>query len=176
MMTTLAVVGPAVIPAGQSLSNAVDCTGSNRIVRIITPASWTGNASLSFQLSDDGGNTFCDLYRVILPGVAYNTFEVVVPRPPAGASITVPIGLGSGVQQLKVRSGTVLVPVIQEADRAFSFVVEVLDPAPVGLRRRIGYAGKTGAVRLAQRGEATVALWRGSGRIAVSAPGPTSHP
>jgi hypothetical protein len=167
-MTSLNVVSGCVIAAGGALSNAVDCTGSNRIVRIITPDSWTGNASLSFMLSDDGGNTFRDLYRVVTPGVAYNTFEVVVPRPPVGASITVPIGLGSGVQQLKVRSGTALLPVVQEQDREFSFVVEVPDPAPAGLRRAIGWAGKHGAVRLAQRGEATVALWRGAGAIEPS--------
>jgi hypothetical protein len=171
-MTTLAVVSCCTIAAGQSLSNAVDCTGSIRVVRLITPDSWTGNASLSFQLSDDGGNTFHDLTRVTVPGDAYHNFEVTVPRPPMNASITVPAGLGSAVQQLKVRSGTSTVPIVQEADRSFSFVVEVPDPAPAGLRRAIGWCGKIGSVRLQQRNGHTIAVWHGTGAIAVNAPGP----
>jgi hypothetical protein len=40
-----------------------------------------------------------------------------------------PGGLGAGVTWLKLRSGTALVPVVQSADRAFSFVCEMPDPA-----------------------------------------------
>jgi hypothetical protein len=36
-------------------------------VRIITPPQWTGNASLTFMMSDDGVD-FHDLWRVVTPG------------------------------------------------------------------------------------------------------------
>jgi hypothetical protein len=56
---TLSIIRGCTVPAGRSLSNAVDCTGSNRIVRINVPGEWD-NADLTFQLSPDG-NVFRDL-------------------------------------------------------------------------------------------------------------------
>ena len=50
-----------VIPAGQSLSNTVNCE-AGRVVRIITPTDWT-RAPLSFQLSMDG-TKFNDLVQI----------------------------------------------------------------------------------------------------------------
>jgi hypothetical protein len=39
-MPTLATIGPAVIHAGQSLSDAVNCSGAAGIVRVILPNQW----------------------------------------------------------------------------------------------------------------------------------------
>jgi hypothetical protein len=175
-MTTLATISGAVIPAGGSLSSPADCSGSIRVVRLIMPAEWDG-ASLTFQLSADDGATYRDLYNVTLPGDAFHTYEAKVPRPPPGSVIVVPVGLGGGVSFVKVRSGTALVPIAQSADRAFSFVVEVPDPAPARLRRAAGWAGKAGLVRLGRnRDGSTVAIWHGAGALRAVPPGPAGHP
>jgi hypothetical protein len=173
---TLSIIRDCIIPAGQSLSNAVDCSGSTRILRILTPAEWTGNASLTFQMSDDDV-TYRDLWRVVTPGVAYNSFEVVVPRPPPNASITMPLDMGGGVAFVRVRSGTALVPVAQDADREFQFVTKLPDPIPASQRGK-DWVGKRGVVRLGTRADGTsVAVWqRAGGRITVSAPGAVGQP
>jgi hypothetical protein len=54
------------------------------------------------------GVAYHDLYRVIPPRGAYNSYEVIIPRPPVGAIVVMPIGMGSCVNFLKVRSGTAL--------------------------------------------------------------------
>jgi hypothetical protein len=128
MMTTLSVIGGCTIPAGQSLSNAVDCTGANRIVRINMPPEWDG-AVLTFMLSPDGG-VFHDLFHVTIPGDAFHTYEVIVTPPHAGSVIVMPLDFGNDVAWVKVRSGTSGVPVVQSADRSFSFVCEMPDAAP----------------------------------------------
>jgi hypothetical protein len=140
---TLKVVSGAIIAAGESLSNAVDCTGCTRLVRIIAPDDWTGGAPLSFQLSPDN-STYHDLYHVVMPGVAYNTYEVVVPNPRPGSTLTLPIDLGQDVAWLKVRSGTHAAPVVQEADREFSFVLAVPDAqvAPAAKPGKPAYAAR----------------------------------
>src|SRR6516225_3276908 len=120
-MTTLAVIGPVVIHAGEAVSDAIDCSGSIRIARIILPDDWTGGAPLTFQLSPDG-TSYHDLYHLVTPGSAYISYEVTVPNPPPGASITMPLDYGQDVSWLKIRSGTALLPVMQEADRAFTLV------------------------------------------------------
>jgi hypothetical protein len=178
-MTTLSVVGPATIHAGESLSDAVDCTGSLRIARVIMPPEWD-NADLTFQVSPDG-TAWHDLYNVTIPAGsgtadAYRTFQAVVFKPRAGSIIVVPAGFGVDVSWLKVRSGTAIVPVVQSADREFSFVVEMPDVAPVPARRARGWAGKRGRVRLAQHAGSTVAAWPAGGRIVITPPGPTGYP
>ena len=49
-----------IIPAGESLSNPIDCSGGNA-VRITFPTSWTPGGNLTFQISTDG-NGYNDLY------------------------------------------------------------------------------------------------------------------
>jgi hypothetical protein len=120
----LKVVPGAIIPAGQSLSNTVDCTGSTHLVGIFLPDDWTGGAPLSFQLSQEN-STYHDLYHVVLPGEAVNCFEVVVPRPPPGSTLKLTPDLGRDVNWVKVRSGTASNPVAQSADREFQFVVSM---------------------------------------------------
>jgi hypothetical protein len=107
-MTTLAVVGPAVIKAGTSLSDAIDCTGSTRIVRVIAaPHSHRSRNRLT----------------------------------------------GRSRSSVRCRN-----------------------PVPAAARRQLGWAGKTGAVRLAQLRGCTVAVWRGAWALPVRATGVTGHP
>jgi len=110
-MTTYSTVS-TVIAAGQSLSDPVDCAGCTRIAM---PPAWTGGAPLTFQHSEDG-TVFRDLYCVdpetlLVPG-SFSTL-------PAGAR------LGASVSFLRVRSGVAMLPVAQEADRQFGFVLEM---------------------------------------------------
>jgi hypothetical protein len=52
------------LPAGQSVSDAVDCSAYSRVARLIMPDDWTGGAPLTFQLSTDG-TSYHNLYHVI---------------------------------------------------------------------------------------------------------------
>jgi hypothetical protein len=86
------------------------------------PDAWSGGASLTFQLSVDGVN-YQNLYHV--DPTTYFPFEVNVARPPVGAVLTLPAGLGTAVSFVKVRSGTSALPVTQSANRQFDFVLEI---------------------------------------------------
>jgi hypothetical protein len=171
-MTTLAVIGPCTIRAGESVSDPIDCSGSIRVIRVITPPNWSAGASLSFMLSPDGVE-FHDLHQLTHPGDAYRTFEVVAPNPPVDSAIVLPLDHGGDIPWLKVRSGTSGVPIVQSADRAFSFVCEFPDTIPAPARRAAGAAGKTGWLRLGRGADgSTIAIWRSSsGRIVVTPPG-----
>jgi hypothetical protein len=179
-MTVLSTIGPCTIRGGESLSDAVDCSGSTRIARIITPDQWD-NADLTFVVSPDGV-AWHDLYNVTIPGNlpgpanAYHTFLAVVAKPHPGSLIVLPPNYGNDVTWLKVRSGTAIVPVPQSADRMFSFIVEMPDTIPAPARRGRGAAGKRGWLRLGRGSDgATVAIWRSSGgSITVTPPGPTA--
>ena len=81
-MAFYSVSGP-VIPAGESLSNAVECS-SSRIVRIIMPESGWDAAPLSFRLSLDN-ETFANLYNIQTIVGGFQQFEVVVPKVEPGA-------------------------------------------------------------------------------------------
>jgi hypothetical protein len=117
VLTTLN--GP-VIRAGQSLSDAIDCSAVDRIIRIIVPAEWNG-APISFQLSSDGA-AWHDLFHVSPDN--FFGFEVIVPRPPPGACITMPPGMSLALNWLKIRSGTSSLPVPQTVDCTFALVGE----------------------------------------------------
>lgn len=121
-MTSLKVV-TATIPAGQSLSNGADCTGSTRLIRIIVPPSW-GTVSMTFQLSSDN-SIYRNLYNVTIPGAAYNTFEAVVSNPVPGSALTLPNNLGMDVAWMKIRSGTSIIPILQHSDQVFGLVLEM---------------------------------------------------
>jgi len=87
-----------------SLSDAVDCAGHD-ILRIAMPAGWDA-ADLTFQVSDDAGATYRNLYWDWGP-------EMVVD---AAASIVIelsPFVLLHHIDRIKVRSGTAGVPVAQ---------------------------------------------------------------
>ena len=91
-----------------SLSAAVELDGHS-VERIIMPAAWTA-ADLTFQVSDDGGTTFQNLYwdwgaEFVIDAAVATTIELS------------PFCKLSNIDQLKVRSGTSGVPVAQAADR-----------------------------------------------------------
>jgi len=86
------------------------------------PDAWTGGASLTFQLSTDGIN-YHDLHHVD-PKTFY-PFEIEVARPPVGGCVTLPASMGAAVSFVKVRSGTRSLPISQQADRLFQFVLEI---------------------------------------------------
>jgi hypothetical protein len=111
---------PITILSGASLSNAA-LLGDSVLVGIQMPAAWTA-ASLTFQVSDDGGATWKDLYDDA--GV-----EVTLsPTSPAGKRMAVSPDPFGGIVLIKVRSGTSGVPVVQGADRALVLVTRKVFP------------------------------------------------
>jgi hypothetical protein len=103
--------GKVVIPAGQSLSESLELTGGN-LRMLMAPSDWSP-ANISFQVSVDD-QTFCDLYD---QGV-----EVVKPMGP-GRAEAIPASWTEAVRFLKIRSGVSNNPVVQDDDRAFTWVV-----------------------------------------------------
>jgi hypothetical protein len=103
------------IPAGQSLSNAVDLAGGS-LLRIRMPAQWTP-ANITFQMSViDQPDQYLDVWS--LEG------EVMI-GVPANRNVAL---VGDVVQFaregfLKIRSGTGVKPVPQQAARTFELVV-----------------------------------------------------
>jgi hypothetical protein len=101
-----------------SLSDAVELKGWS-VMRIAMPAGWDA-ADLTFQVSDDGGTTFRNLYWDWGP-------ELVVD---AAASIVIelsPFVRLDRIDQIKVRSGTAGVPVAQSGTVEVLLVVGVED-------------------------------------------------
>ena len=108
----------ATIAAAGSLSGAVELKGAD-VIRIAMPAAWTA-ADLTFQISDDGGTTFRNVYWDWGP-------EMVVD---AAASMSIELSPFVGlhnVDQLKVRSGTAAVAVAQAAERLILLAVGAKD-------------------------------------------------
>lgn len=135
------VTKTATIPAGQSLSGAIDCS-AGRIVRIVTPPTWTA-APLTFQASVDGVN-FQNLYRVQDTQGTFTPFEVVLPIVPVKSSLVLPATTGYTVNFIKLRSGTAALPVTQAGDRAFSLILEETEAAGGGAAGPTGPAGPAG--------------------------------
>ena len=108
----------ATIAINESLSAAVELDGAD-VLRIAMPAAWTA-ADLTFQVSDDGGTTFRNVYWDWGP-------EMVVD---AAASMSIELSPFVGlhnIDQLKVRSGTAGVPVAQAAERLILLAVGAKD-------------------------------------------------
>ena len=110
-MTT--INGP-VIEAGESLSDAIDCS-SGVIVRLTMPTDWTP-ANLTFQVSPDGVD-YNDLYNTKGEEI---TLRNIVP----GSSVVLLEPLTHSFGFLKIRSGTRDYPVAQDARREFAVTVE----------------------------------------------------
>jgi hypothetical protein len=132
-----------VIPAGKSMSDPADCSGSSRILRIVMPPDWTF-APLTFQTSPDGV-MFHDLYH-ITPGTLdpyIVSLDSIVPN----SVIAFPQGTGAPASWVKLRSGTITTPVKQTADRVFQLVVEDASvvAGPTGPVGPAGAGGPTGA-------------------------------
>lgn len=98
----------ATIAAAASLSDAVELNGAD-VLRITMPAAWTA-AEITFQVSDDGGANFRDLYMEW--GFELGAWAE------AGISIEASIFLRLlSIDQIKIRSGTSGAPVAQVAER-----------------------------------------------------------
>ena len=101
-----------------SLSAAVDLKGAD-VLRIAMPAAWTA-ADLTFQVSDDAGGTFRNVYWDWGP-------EMVIDADVAMSIELSPfVGLHN-IDQIKVRSGTAAVPVAQGGDRVILLAVGAKD-------------------------------------------------
>jgi len=108
----------ATIAGSESLSDAVEL-GGHSVLRIAMPAAWTA-ADLTFQVSDDGGTTFRNVYWDWGPEMALA----------ADAAMTIelsPFVRLSHINQLKVRSGTAGTPVAQAAERLIVLAVSTKD-------------------------------------------------
>ena len=106
------------IAAGASLSGAIDLKGAD-VIRIAMPAAWTA-ADLTFQVSDDAGTTFRNVYWDWGP-------EMVVD---ASTSMSIELSPFVGlhnIDQLKVRSGTAGTPVVQVAEALIVLAVGAKD-------------------------------------------------
>jgi hypothetical protein len=100
----LTIVDGPTIAAGESLSDAADCSGG-QIVRITVPQEYTaGSERMTFQVSSDG-NFFNDMYDVDGKLIA------VVSKP--NTSIVIDQAWTRAVGFIKIRSGTPEQPVEQ---------------------------------------------------------------
>ena len=109
----------AIIPAGEALSNAVDCaTGATlgALVAIICPPDWTSAGGLTFQVSLDNAS-WHDLYdrdgREVIAAVTPNAIVVVSEERSRAA------------KWLRLRSGTRDQPFPQPQARPFQIVMAV---------------------------------------------------
>ena len=110
-MALVQLPGP-VIQAGQSLSDSLDCT-TGKIVRIYTPAAWTGS-NISFQLSFDGV-----VWANLVNRSGAEIIAAVKPN-----SVIILTEYTQQVAWLKIRSGTSAAPVVQTARRDFKTTIE----------------------------------------------------
>lgn len=108
---------PAVIAAGQSLSGEVDIGSAYTLVGIWMPAAWTA-ASLTFQVSPDGGTTWLEHYNA----AGIETIVTVA----AGQYVALDPALWRGVSALKIRSGTSASPVNQVAQATLNLVTRTV--------------------------------------------------
>lgn len=108
---------PVVIANAASLSDAIiirpDTSNVPALVGIAMPATWTA-ANLTFQVSDDFGATFNNLYDK-------DGIEVTVVASASRYIILVP-GSFAGINYLKVRSGTAGTPVAQGGARTIRLI------------------------------------------------------
>jgi hypothetical protein len=115
----LTVLNGPFIQAGESLSDALDCTGG-QIVRITMPGQWTP-ANLTFQISSDGA-LFNDLVDTKGKDISISVIA-------GSAVILAQYGdFLKAIAFLKVRSGSRDFPVVQQELREFAIAVE--PPAP----------------------------------------------
>ncbi|MET4628441.1 hypothetical protein ABIB83_005474 [Bradyrhizobium sp. I1.8.5] len=116
------IINDPTIAAGESLSDAVDCS-AGKIVRLTMPADWL-NAPLTFQISSDGL-----FYNDVFDNKGIELKSVVV----AGTAVIVPADYLAAANFIKFRSGTRDLPVTQPAERAFAIALEVLGATPFSI-------------------------------------------
>jgi hypothetical protein len=103
---------PVTIASGQSLS-AVVSVGAQTVVGVVMPTGWDA-ADLTFQVSSDGGTTFREMYNSQGNPVQYQVI--------ANVQTSIDPSVWMGVHTIKVRSGTLAVPVNQTASRTLTFI------------------------------------------------------
>jgi hypothetical protein len=103
----------ATIPAGQTLSNAVDL-GTLQLVAVIPPADWTP-AVLSFQMSADNVD-----FHNLAHARSTDLFTI-----PCVSGYWIPFSTQDFPHWvfLKLRSGHPFAPIVQAADRVFTLVM-----------------------------------------------------
>jgi hypothetical protein len=116
----LKVINGPTISAGESLSDAVDCT-EGQLVRITMPPEWT-DASLTFLFSTDGV-FFNEMYG--LDGYAVKLEEVV-----PGSGVIIPEHVARAIAHIKFQSGSHGNPVEQEKERTFAVTLLLPNSEP----------------------------------------------
>jgi hypothetical protein len=114
----LVVLNGPIIAAGESLSDAIDCS-RGELVRITMPAAWTP-ARLTFLLSSDGA-----FYNNLLDHRGAEFSMVVKP----GTAVLVPANAARAVAWLKLCSGSRTNPIPQAAQREFAVAIQVAEAA-----------------------------------------------
>lgn len=104
---------PLVISSGQSLSPLLRLRPFS-IAGIVMPSGWDA-AALTFQVSDDDGSTFNELYDS-----SGNEYTV---QAAASRRIIVPLADFLAVGLIKLRSGTAASAVNQTADRSIGLIL-----------------------------------------------------
>lgn len=104
------------ITSGTSLSAAIPA-GVNVPIGIVMPAAWDA-ASITFQVSADGGTTWVELYDTT--GTNNTTLTVAASR-----YLVLDPNVWIGINHIKIRSGTSGSPVNQTADRILTLVSRV---------------------------------------------------
>jgi hypothetical protein len=123
----LKVLNGPTIAAGESLSDAIDCS-AGQLVAITMPEGWSdgqGNkgASLTFQYSPDG-QAYSELCNI-------DGFAVTVPQVVPGSTVVVSADVGRATAWLKLRSGSAGNPVAQEEARTFALSIMTAAAAPL---------------------------------------------
>ena len=114
-MLPITIITNPTIVAGESLSSALDLSAQNvGLLRIVCPAAWTGDAWLTFQMSNDNAK-FYDVYDY--------TGALIVSRVVPNAIIIVRQELWR-VSYIKFRSGPPTAPIPQTEQRIFTCAVE----------------------------------------------------
>lgn len=116
----LQVLNGPFIQAGESLSDAIDCS-AGELVRLTMPGAWTDAAPLTFQISTDGV-FYNDLFTL-------DGYEVTLPAVVPGAAVLVSHDVGRAIAFIRFRSGTRAAPVPQQDLREFAVAVNVPDAA-----------------------------------------------
>lgn len=130
------ISGPT-IPAGQSLSDVLDCSAAPP-VRIRMPADWT-SANLSFQVSHDGVN-FTDLFD--------NAGKEVMVSVAPGTSARLSGNWVSAPVFLRFRSGPRDSPVKQQQARVFGVALQGAAAGTVGGEQAVSYVERTTDITL----------------------------
>jgi len=99
--------------ANQSITDLINL-GGLRLFGIALPSAWT-EADLTFQISSDAGQSWSDLYSM-------NGDEIVGVAAASRYLSLDPLPLAP-IQYLRIRSGTSVAPIVQEAARSLKLFV-----------------------------------------------------